>query len=336
MNIKKDFAEKEVPYIPCQGHWLITSVERRCKASTIVSSMFVVLQSLYSFFSSSTKRSEALTKAQESVEGALKLRNLSQTWWIARSESIDSVWISFESIVSLLQKSINKELDSDTNTRDQAKALLKNMKMYDFIFSLEIMRFIMRHCKVLVVQLQEEGLNLLDALTLVSTTTKALERIRNEVDVDKQVKAAAAMARHVGCDPEEEFCHNHRRRVPPRRLDDTCENEVEVGFAIFYQKKTFSVVDQIVTDCREKWYQVFMNIKPFSVLLLPWEEINGELAESLCKLLGGSLTSESLFGELIVLREESVDGKPLKNQVMQSVKLLPSLVRESLSTPPAT
>ena len=101
-KIQKGFPGKVIPYIPCQAHWLNTFVERSCKASTIVSSMFTVLQLIYSFFSSSTKRSEALAKAQENIEGALKLRNLSQTRWIARSESIDSVWISYESIVSLL------------------------------------------------------------------------------------------------------------------------------------------------------------------------------------------------------------------------------------------
>ena len=74
-----------------------------------------------SFFSSSTKRSEALAKAQENIEGALKLLNLSQTRWIARSESIDSVWISYESIVPLLQKIVDKELKSDTNTQDQGQ-----------------------------------------------------------------------------------------------------------------------------------------------------------------------------------------------------------------------
>jgi hypothetical protein len=107
--------------------------------------MFSILQLLSSFFSSSTKRTEALAKAQESIEGALKLRNLSQTRWIARSESIDSVWISFESIVALLTKIIDKELKSDKSTQDQAKSLLKKMKKYDFIFSLATMRFIMRH-----------------------------------------------------------------------------------------------------------------------------------------------------------------------------------------------
>lgn len=82
----------------------------------------------------------------------------------------------------------------------------------------------MRHCKVLVVQLQQEGLNLLDALSLVSGTAKTLEGIRYETDVDNQVIAAVAMARQVGCDPEKEFNKHHRRRVPPIRLDDRCEN----------------------------------------------------------------------------------------------------------------
>ncbi|CAB3987849.1 zinc finger MYM-type 1-like [Paramuricea clavata] len=300
-KIQKDFPEKEIPYIPCQAHRLNTFVERSCKASTIVSSMFTVLQLLYSFFSSSTKRSEALAKAQEIIEGALKLRNLSQTRWIARSESIDSVWISFECVVSLLQKIVNKELKSDTNTQDQAKALLKKMKKYDFIFSLGIMKFIMRHCKLLAVQLQE-GLNLLDAISLVSTTTKSLEGIRNETDVNNQVKAAVEMARQVGCDPEQEFSKNHRKRMPPLRLDDRRENEAEVGFASFYRKEMFSVLDQLIADCRENWNRVFANIKPFSVLLPPWEEVNETSADSLCMLLGGSITSGNLLGELSILR----------------------------------
>ena len=71
----------------------------------------------------------------------------------------------------------------------------------------------MRHCKMLVVQLQQEGINLLDALSLVSTTTKTLERIRNETDVNNQVKAAVGMTKQIGCDPEKEFSQHHRKRL---------------------------------------------------------------------------------------------------------------------------
>ena len=148
------------------------------------------------------------------------MRNLSQTRWIARSESIDSVWISLTVIVSLLEQIMDRQLDCDKNTQDQAKAIFKKMKTFDFVFSLATMRFIMRRCKVLVVQLQEEGLNLLDALELVSSTTRALEKIRNEDDVQKQIEAATQIAMHMGINPEEEFQHRHRRRLIPRRIDE--------------------------------------------------------------------------------------------------------------------
>ena len=47
---------KNIPYVPCQGHRTNTVVEHSCDASVIVKEMFNILESLYVFFSSSTKR----------------------------------------------------------------------------------------------------------------------------------------------------------------------------------------------------------------------------------------------------------------------------------------
>ena len=167
------------------------------------------------------------------------MRNLSQTCWIARSESIDSVWISLKIILSLLQKIADKQLDSDKNTQDQAKAIVKKMKKFDFVFSLASMRFIMRRCKVLVVQLQEEGLNLLDALRLVSSTTEALIKSRNEDNVKKEIQAAIDSSKQIGINPEEECQKNHRRRLIPKRIDENRDNEDIFSFETFYSKDIF-------------------------------------------------------------------------------------------------
>ena len=53
------------------------------QGSNLVSSMFDILQTVNTIFTSSTKRSEVLEKEQDKVVGALKIRNLSQTRWIA-------------------------------------------------------------------------------------------------------------------------------------------------------------------------------------------------------------------------------------------------------------
>ena len=47
-------------------------------------------------------RAEALEGASKEVESLLKLRNVSKTRWLARSESILAVWISFKVIQNTL------------------------------------------------------------------------------------------------------------------------------------------------------------------------------------------------------------------------------------------
>ena len=88
------------------------------------------------------------------------------------------------------------------------------------------------------------------------------------------------------------------------------ENVADISLASFYRKEIFFVLDQIITDYRENWNQVFLNIKHFSDLLPHWSDISEILAEDLCKLLGGRIASGSFLGELSVLREESVSILP--------------------------
>lgn len=80
-----------IPYIPCQAHRLNTFVEHSYESSIIVCELFTTLESLYVFFSSSTKGSCSLDKTLSEIEGSLKLRNLCKTRWTARAESVRAV-----------------------------------------------------------------------------------------------------------------------------------------------------------------------------------------------------------------------------------------------------
>ena len=66
------------------------------------------------------------------------------------------------------------------------------------------MCFIMRPCKVLIAQLQDEGLNFLDTLWLVLSTRSSLERIRGEEEINNHLMAATAMAETFGIVYQEE------------------------------------------------------------------------------------------------------------------------------------
>ena len=48
--------QREIPYIPCQGHRANTVVEHSCNSSTIIKDMLNILERIYVFFTGSTKR----------------------------------------------------------------------------------------------------------------------------------------------------------------------------------------------------------------------------------------------------------------------------------------
>lgn len=52
----QDIVGHSVPYMPCLSHRSNTVVEHACRSSAVITEMFVILESLYTFFTSSTKR----------------------------------------------------------------------------------------------------------------------------------------------------------------------------------------------------------------------------------------------------------------------------------------
>ena len=77
----------EVPYVPCQGHRSNTVMEHSSAASSIVTSMYEILEALYVFFFQQHKASFC---SYSSITKRL-LRNLSKTRLSARAESIRTV-----------------------------------------------------------------------------------------------------------------------------------------------------------------------------------------------------------------------------------------------------
>jgi hypothetical protein len=79
----KEYLGKEVPYFPCLAHRVNTTVEHSCEASDAMCNMFDILQELFVFFMSSSKRYNVFHEIvkKSDVEGALELRNLLARHW---------------------------------------------------------------------------------------------------------------------------------------------------------------------------------------------------------------------------------------------------------------
>lgn len=292
---------RDIPYIPCQAHRCNTVIEHSCNASVIVREMFDILQALFVFFTSSTKRFQPLKEEITKVENCLMLRNLSKTRWSARAESIQAVWTSFDVIVDVLQQITNK---ADQQTQTQAMGLRKRMLSLDLVIALMFMKNIAYKTKRLVVQLQTVELNILDATSLVEATLSIMEKIRaDDKMMDDQIESSLIFARSLGIDPENDFNRHHRPRRAPRRLDEQAETVAVVSLREFYRMQFREVLDVLTSRMGEHLTQCKKSLLPLLKCLKP--PIDGTCIHSAVSLFPPSQTPNpmALEAELQVLAE---------------------------------
>jgi hypothetical protein len=149
----QDKLGKSIPYIPCLAHRSNTVIEHSCKASPIIEELFNVLEGLFVFYTSSTKRMSSLQESIQvmQVDNPLNLRNLSRTRWTARAEAIKAIWSSYEAILDSLTK---LEESDDHATRTSAYGLRTKLLRFDFIVAIMFMKNIMYKTKRMTEVLQ--------------------------------------------------------------------------------------------------------------------------------------------------------------------------------------
>ncbi len=252
-----------VPYIPCQAHRMNTAVEHAAAASLVVSELFNILEELFVFFTSSTKRLKHLEPKMNEIENALSLKGLSKTRWTARAESIKAVETSFEVVVQTLEEIIDDDL-FDKKTKSMALNLYKKILNFDFIVSLFFMKSILYKVKIVTEILEKEEINVIDAIETIDSCVTSLERIRtSEEEVNNLLDAAIIFSKKLNIDVQGNFKVHHRRRRVPKKYDISNENEATLNIHKFYRKEFFAVLDSLISSLKNN-VKVFINeITPF-------------------------------------------------------------------------
>ena len=96
-----------------------------------------------------------MKKELSELENSLNLKDLSKTRWTARAESIKSVWVSFEAIISVLE-TISTSNEFLGPARAQASGLYKKMLQLDFIACLMFGKTIFFKLKILTESLEKK------------------------------------------------------------------------------------------------------------------------------------------------------------------------------------
>ena len=264
----------EVKYIACQAHRTNTAVEHSCHASPIIADLFNILEEIYVFFSSSTKRNQKLREKLQSVENSLGVKNLSKTRWTARAETIRAVNTSYEAIVDVLDDMASSS-EVHGKSRTKALGLKKRVLSFDFILSLMFMKNILYKMKVLTECLESEELNAIDAVGLIQSTVKSLESVNaDENAMNMLIQGARSFSITCGLDPETEFDCHHRPRNPSRRINDGCSAAV-LTFETFYRRQFKLVLDTLIMRLKSNVQACMECIKPLYVIFqLPLAKSN--------------------------------------------------------------
>ena len=128
----------------------------------------------------------------------------------------------------------------DPKVRVKRNGLKKKLATFDFLFALMFMRIIMMKTKILTKQLQEKGLNIVDALTIIDATV--------ENGLNAEIECMGAFGSKVEMDALAEYTRHYRTGRPPTRIDDNPDQTAKISFQEFYRKEMCLVLDSLIVE----------------------------------------------------------------------------------------
>lgn len=301
-----DFVGRPIPYVPCQAHRINTFIEHACNSSAIFDDFFNSLESIYVFFTASTKRYAILNEKLAKLENSLGLKNLSKTRWTARAESIKAVHAEFEEIVDVLMEISTSKNNFVAKARSQALGLHKKMLQLDFIACLMFGKNIFYKLKILTEILETQDLNIIDGISLINTTVNILKKIReDEHGINSEIAAIIKFAQNNDINPEEEFKRYHRLRKAPKRIDGNNQTTADFNCETFYRKEFRVVLDILINSMEENLKKTMEGLLPiFKMFQSKDRAITLENIKNIVEMLPKANKLRTLDQEIIQLEME--------------------------------
>ena len=125
--------------------------------------------------------------------------------------------------------------------------------------------------KALTQSLECVDLNVIDAITLITGTAKSIALINSNTSaMNDLIEAAKLGSSHLDIDFENDFNRHHRRRLAPRRIDETADQEVQFTIDSFYRREFKAVLDTLVNFLNSNAKACMESLKPlFAIFKIP-------------------------------------------------------------------
>lgn len=166
-------------YVHCYAHILNLCLVDLTKQVKQIRNMFGVLNTLHNFIGASSKRFsifESMRATCSDSKGPKTLKSLSDTRWNCRIEAIKAV---FENLSALFH-SLHKIADDDTFAGPEASSLLKSIETFDFIFCLNLLKFVFNETNILSKYLQTPSINYSSVRLMAQQTINTFKDSRTQ------------------------------------------------------------------------------------------------------------------------------------------------------------
>lgn len=293
-------------YVPCSAHSLNLVVNDAANITHETVNFFNIIQDIYVFFSSSTKRWSIICKHLPN----LKLKALSATRWSSRIDAVKPLRYHLEKIFDALLEISGDSLEWDSTTSHKAHSLALNIQNYRFICSVVIWFDILNEINALSKMMQSPTMNNLICINLLNKLIDKFTEYRTDEHFEIVLKEASEVAHELNVDTDFPPINTIRPRRKPTQFQYEHSDEVIVDPKIKYRVEFyFRVLDQTITSLKDRFEELktFTDVFGFFSNDL-FNYSNDELIKH-CKDLHLKLKDDSSS-------ESDIDGIDLYNEII--------------------
>ncbi|KAL4113669.1 hypothetical protein QTP88_017248 [Uroleucon formosanum] len=229
-----------ISYVHCYGHCLnLVLVDCLGSKNRVIFDFFGCVQLIYSFIEGSPSRHAVLERIVQETNIKLKtLKSLSTTRWACRSESVSAIENNYNSLLQCLKEI--SETTTQPDVRVQANGIIYQMKSYNFIFALYVMKPLLAQIQIVSAKLQTSNLNLLSAVTIVQALKKSLISLRSDEDEYSRLYNKVL-----------DVCNAYQIEIPNvkhRRVSNKIDNNHTQHFSLDKKSEMKTTVYYVVLD----------------------------------------------------------------------------------------
>lgn len=239
-------------FVPCAAHSLNLAVNDAAKVSNETVNFFNIVQELYVFFSSSTKRWNIIKKNVPE----LNLKPLSDTRWSSRVDAIKPLKFHLIKIC----ESLLEIADNDTfniESRHKASSLLLNIQSFRFICSVIIWYDVLFRINIVSKMMQSVTIDINVCQNYLKNLIVHFKNCRNDNFFEEIIAQAAKLAADLEIEQDFPAINTTRQKYKPKFFDYEHRDEAPQNPKTAFKVNFFlRIIDQVLSSLNSRFHMI--------------------------------------------------------------------------------